>query len=76
MTSGPATTMGAVLADIFLVLLVFWWIFEQMFEKYRPQLTGASGPIPASLKRGNPSFMRDTPLNNLTFNYFAFTIFR
>jgi len=36
--------MGAVLADILLVLLVFLWIFEQMFEKYRPQLTGASGP--------------------------------
>jgi hypothetical protein len=43
MTSGPAATIGAVLADILLVLLVFLWIFEQMFEKYRPQLTGASG---------------------------------
>jgi hypothetical protein len=36
--------MGAVLADILLALLVFLWIFEQMFEKYRPQLTGASAP--------------------------------
>jgi hypothetical protein len=35
--------MGAVLADILLALLIFLWIFEQMFEKYRPQLTGASG---------------------------------
>jgi hypothetical protein len=31
------------LADILLVLLVFLWIFEQMFEKYRPLPTGASG---------------------------------
>jgi hypothetical protein len=55
--------MGAVLADILLVLLVFLWIFEQMFEKYRPQLTGASG-----------CHRRNTPQNSLTFNYFCSTL--
>jgi hypothetical protein len=55
--------MGAVLADILLALLVFLWIFEQMFEKYRPQLTGASG-----CRR------RNTPQNSLTFNYFYTTL--
>jgi hypothetical protein len=53
--------MGAVLADILLALLVFLWIFEQMFEKYRPQLTGASR-------------RRNTPQNSLTFNYFCTTL--